>query len=44
MDDDYLGIRDQNAGKENNLLSLMAAPTDIFCSVPGRLSLLRDEE
>ena len=41
MDDDYLAIRprDQNAGKD--LLALIsAAPTDIFCSVPGRLSLL----
>ena len=40
MDDEsYLtpGIRDQNAGK-GALIS--AAPADIFCSVPGRLSLL----
>ena len=46
MDDDYMAIRprDQNAGKAaagNDLLALIgAAPTDIFCSVPGRLSLL----
>ena len=46
MDDDYMAIRprDQNAGKAtvgNDLLALInAGPTDIFCSVPGRLSLL----
>ena len=38
-DDSYLGqgIRDQNAGKG---APLSAAPHEIFCSVPGRLSLL----
>lgn len=46
MDDDqgYLssGIRarDQNAGKADGLNLMAAQPMDIFCSVPGRLSLL----
>ncbi len=44
-DSDYITAairpRDQNAGKAADGLPLVAAaPTDIFCSVPGRLSLL----
>ena len=36
---EYAGIRARDINMKENLI-LSALPTDIFCSVPGRLSLL----